>query len=90
MNFLKIPVLVFAILFLLFQAKLNLQPPPKTRRQTNGPVMDEMLVEQYSPLDQIKTGNIKSLKPAWTFQSGELKMYEVTRRRKKQLLKLLP
>jgi quinoprotein glucose dehydrogenase len=31
---------------------------------------------RYSPLKQINTGNVKNLKPAWTYQSGELKTYE--------------
>jgi quinoprotein glucose dehydrogenase len=33
---------------------------------------------RYSPLKQINTGNVKNLKPAWTYQSGELKNYEGT------------
>ncbi|MGZ8524790.1 MAG: hypothetical protein ACXWV1_10200, partial [Chitinophagaceae bacterium] len=31
---------------------------------------------RYSPVKQINTGNVKNLKPAWTYQSGELKTYE--------------
>ena len=38
---------------------------------------------RYSPLKQINTGNVKNLKPAWTYQSGELKTYEGTRYRGK-------
>lgn len=33
---------------------------------------------RYSPLQQINTGNVKNLKPAWSYQSGELKTYEGT------------
>ena len=33
---------------------------------------------RYSPIKQINTGNVKNLKPAWTYQSGELKTYEGT------------
>ena len=33
---------------------------------------------RYSPLKQINTGNVKNLKVAWTYQSGELKTYEGT------------
>lgn len=33
---------------------------------------------RYSPLKQIDTGNVKNLKLAWTYQSGELKNYEGT------------
>ena len=33
---------------------------------------------RYSPLKQINTGNVKNLKPAWTYQSGELKTYAGT------------
>ena len=33
---------------------------------------------RYSPVKQINTGNVKNLKPAWTYQSGELKTYEGT------------
>ena len=33
---------------------------------------------RYSPLKQIDKGNVKNLKPAWTYQSGELKTYEGT------------
>jgi len=33
---------------------------------------------RYSPLKQINTENVKNLKPAWTYQSGELKTYEGT------------
>jgi len=33
---------------------------------------------RYSPLQQINTTNIKKLKPAWTYQTGELKIYEGT------------
>jgi quinoprotein glucose dehydrogenase len=31
---------------------------------------------RYSPLKQINTENVKNLKPAWTYQSGELATYE--------------
>ena len=30
------------------------------------------------PIKQINTGNVKDLKPVWTYQSGELKTYEGT------------
>lgn len=33
---------------------------------------------RFSPIKQINTGNVKNLKPAWTYQSGELKTYEGT------------
>ena len=33
---------------------------------------------RYSPIRQINTANVKALKPAWTYQSGELKTYEGT------------
>ena len=33
---------------------------------------------RYSPLRQINIENVKDLKPAWTYQSGELKTYEGT------------
>ena len=33
---------------------------------------------RYSPLKQINTGNVKNLKLAWTYRSGELKTYEGT------------
>lgn len=33
---------------------------------------------RYSPLKQINKENVKNLKPAWTYQSGELKTYEGT------------
>lgn len=33
---------------------------------------------RYSPVKQINTGNVKNLKSAWTYQSGELKTYEGT------------
>ena len=33
---------------------------------------------RYSPVKQINTGNVRNLKPAWTYQSGELKTYEGT------------
>jgi quinoprotein glucose dehydrogenase len=33
---------------------------------------------RYSPAKQINTTNVKDLKPAWTYQSGELKTYEGT------------
>ena len=33
---------------------------------------------RYSPVRQINTNNVKELKPAWTYQSGELKTYEGT------------
>ena len=33
---------------------------------------------RYSPAKQINSGNVKDLKPAWTYQSGELKTYEGT------------
>lgn len=33
---------------------------------------------RYSPLKQINTSNIKSLKPAWSYQTGELSTYEGT------------
>ena len=33
---------------------------------------------RYSPLKQINTGNVKNLKLAWTYQSGELQQYEGT------------
>lgn len=33
---------------------------------------------RYSPLKQINPGNVKNLKLAWTYQSGELKTYEGT------------
>ena len=31
---------------------------------------------RYSSLKRINTNNVKALKPAWTFQTGELKFYE--------------
>lgn len=33
---------------------------------------------RYSPVGQINTSNVRELKPAWTYQSGELKTYEGT------------
>jgi quinoprotein glucose dehydrogenase len=33
---------------------------------------------RHSPLNQINTGNVKNLKPAWTYRSGELDTYEGT------------
>lgn len=33
---------------------------------------------RYSPLREVNTENVKNLKPAWTYQSGELKTYEGT------------
>ncbi len=33
---------------------------------------------RYSPIKQINIDNVKNLKPAWTYQSGELKTYEGT------------
>jgi len=33
---------------------------------------------RYSPAKQVNSGNVKDLKPAWTYQSGELKTYEGT------------
>jgi quinoprotein glucose dehydrogenase len=33
---------------------------------------------RYSPIKLINTANVKNLKPAWTYQSGELKTYEGT------------
>ena len=33
---------------------------------------------RYSPLSQINTENVKNLKQAWVYQSGELKTYEGT------------
>ncbi|WP_276503496.1 pyrroloquinoline quinone-dependent dehydrogenase [Terrimonas pollutisoli] len=33
---------------------------------------------RYSPVGQINPSNVKTLKPAWTYQSGELKTYEGT------------
>ena len=33
---------------------------------------------RYSPLRQINTENVKNLKPAWTYRSGELETYEGT------------
>lgn len=33
---------------------------------------------RYSPLKQINSANVKNLKPAWSYQSGELKTYEGT------------
>ena len=33
---------------------------------------------RYSPLRQINTENVKNLKPAWTYRSGELATYEGT------------
>lgn len=34
---------------------------------------------RYSPAKQINATNVKNLKPAWTYQTGELKTYEGTR-----------
>ena len=33
---------------------------------------------RFSPIKQINTENVKNLKPAWSYQSGELKTYEGT------------
>ena len=30
----------------------------------------------YSPLDQITSGNVKSLRPVWIFSTGETKVHE--------------
>ncbi|MDX2045143.1 MAG: pyrroloquinoline quinone-dependent dehydrogenase [Chitinophagaceae bacterium] len=34
---------------------------------------------RHSPLKQVNIQNVKNLRPAWTYQSGELKTYEGTR-----------
>src|SRR5687768_1381008 len=45
---------------------------------------------RYSPIKQINTGNVKNLKPAWTYQSGELKTYEGTEIGKKAAFEATP
>lgn len=45
---------------------------------------------RYSPLRQINTGNVKKLKPAWTYQTGELKTYEGTRAIEKAAFEATP
>jgi len=46
--------------------------------------------DRFSPLQQINTGNIKNLKPAWTYQTGELKTYEGTRTMEKAAFEATP
>ena len=45
---------------------------------------------RYSPLTQINTSNIKNLKLAWTFRTGELKTYEGTRALEKAAFEATP
>jgi quinoprotein glucose dehydrogenase len=45
---------------------------------------------RYSPLKQINTANVKQLKLAWTYQSGELKTYEGTNLASKAALETTP
>ena len=45
---------------------------------------------RYSPLSQINIKNVKNLKPAWTYQSGELKTYEGTNIAKKAAFEATP
>src|SRR5258705_12545748 len=45
---------------------------------------------RYSPLSQINTENVKNLKLAWTYQSGELKTYEGTNIAKKAAFEATP
>jgi quinoprotein glucose dehydrogenase len=41
-------------------------------------------------LEQINVSNIKNLKPAWTYQSGEMKMYEGNRAKEKAAFEATP
>lgn len=45
---------------------------------------------RYSVLNQVNDANVKNLKPAWTYQSGELKKYEGTRMKEKAALETTP
>ncbi len=45
---------------------------------------------RFSPLKQITTANVKDLKLAWTYQSGELKTYEGTNLASKAALESTP
>ncbi|MBC7826325.1 MAG: pyrroloquinoline quinone-dependent dehydrogenase [Chitinophagaceae bacterium] len=45
---------------------------------------------RYSPLKQINAGNVKDLKLAWTYQSGELKNYEGTNMRSRAAFEATP
>ncbi|HEX5027038.1 MAG TPA: pyrroloquinoline quinone-dependent dehydrogenase [Agriterribacter sp.] len=45
---------------------------------------------RYSPLHQINTGNIAALKPAWTYQTGELKVYDGTKAKEKAAFEATP
>src|SRR5688572_6888766 len=45
---------------------------------------------RYSPAKQINPGNVKDLKPAWTYQSGELKTYEGTNTASKAAFEATP
>ncbi|HKH59285.1 MAG TPA: pyrroloquinoline quinone-dependent dehydrogenase, partial [Flavitalea sp.] len=45
---------------------------------------------RFSPLKQINTGNVKNLKVAWTYQSGELQQYEGTNIARKAAFEATP
>ncbi|WP_128548535.1 pyrroloquinoline quinone-dependent dehydrogenase [Larkinella soli] len=45
---------------------------------------------RYSPLRQINAANVKNLKPAWTFRTGELETYEGTNTKEKAAFEATP
>lgn len=45
---------------------------------------------RYAPIDKINTGNVKQLKVAWTYQTGELKTYEGSRIAEKAAFEATP
>ena len=45
---------------------------------------------RYSPLQQINSGNVRGLKVAWTYRTGELKTYEGTRMQEKAAFEATP
>ena len=92
MNFLKTPVVVFALTY--FVSSGNAQTSTlssKEKAANEWPCYGrDAGGSRYSPLEQINLTNIKNLKPAWTYQSGEMKMYEGNRAKEKAAFEATP
>ena len=90
---------IFQVIVLLFTVIIACTQPKKPQEQREGNFVangqwanygNDPGGMRYSPIKQINAANVKDLKLAWTYQSGELKTYEGTNLASKAALETTP
>lgn len=90
-----IPFIFFACLPALNKAQSTVGPQAQEERTLSeagqwGNYGNDPGGMRYSPLTQIDAANVKNLKVAWTYQTGELKTYEGTKLASKAAFEVTP